>query len=177
MLPVVTALVTRRQRLAPVREHSSAARARTLPRPDAVPARQRLRRGVPLAVEEVSLILAGCGIVADDLEPSHLDRPDAAVCGVHDEVATRRPVVHVAGEDSRGGSLCTPCRLALGDPTADEHIGQSRSGERCAAPVTRAVATPVGRSESCSDLRTGVVFLVIAIALQLMRCVVSCSAA
>lgn len=134
MLPIVTALVTRRQRLAPVREHSSAARARTLPRPDAVPARQRLRRGVPLAVEEVSLILAGCGIVADDLEPSHLDRPDAAVCGVHDEVATRRPVVHVAGEDSRGGNLCAPCRLALGDPTADEHIEavELRRALRCA---------------------------------------------
>src|SRR5262245_44547420 len=122
MLAVVTPLVIGRQCSTVVAELSSTTDARSLPRPYAVTIRQGLADRVSVAVEKIRLKLPGGRVKSNDFESPDGHRSDAAVCGMHHEMAAWRPLVDIACDD-RGGRRAILCnRLALSKPTADEHI-------------------------------------------------------
>src|SRR5262249_41960655 len=115
-------LVVGREGPAVIGEYTLAPVVGCLPRPSTIMESQCLRHHAPRVVEEVGAKLIGGWIVSDDLKPAHVLFSDTAIGRVHDELATRPPLVDVACEDSNRGRSGFRDSLALGQPSADEDL-------------------------------------------------------
>jgi hypothetical protein len=77
---------------------------------------------VALTVKEVRTVLLTHCIVADDLRPTHIDVPDAAIGGVQHKKLTRHPFVHITGQNLDGECVGCRYRMTLIDPFADKDL-------------------------------------------------------
>src|SRR5215510_11545227 len=113
---VVGTFVTCRQQRAARAEDSDAARICALPRPNAIPARQSLDENISLTIEEMGAILAGCGIVTDNLQSSDTNIANAAICRMHHEMTSGRPLIHIAGDNRHGRGAGCRDGFSFGEP-------------------------------------------------------------